>query len=222
MTSNHVPLIIIVPYNLEKPRATPKLRFATLVEENFLSLLSSNLTERESRYNLFPFSLDKRAEKIVRILYSSYEGSTKKSLPRNIGKPWRDQSCRDARKLYREISCVRTPSLAEKKTFRKVVKKAKNCFFQKKLDEASNAKDAFDITKWHKTKGNFRPPALLNPISPNNPPANTLEDKKKSFSRKSLMQPISNSRYPTKHIHSTKNFSTFPRAYSFRNLQGCT
>lgn len=91
----------------------------------------------------------------VEKLKVSFAGSAQYSLPHNQGQPWWYQTCRKVRKIFREISRHGTPSEADGKAYRKVIN-AKSRFFRKsKLKEASSAKDAFEISKWHESKGCF-------------------------------------------------------------------
>ena len=71
-----------------------------------------------------------------------------------------------------------------------MVKKAKLNFFRKKLDEASNAKEAFEISKWHKSRGNFCTPPLVDPLHPENEPAQTPEGKRDIILRNLLSDQI--------------------------------
>ncbi|CCU82499.1 endonuclease/reverse transcriptase [Blumeria hordei DH14] len=48
---------------------------------------------------------------------------------------------------------------------------------------ATNPKDVFRIAKWHKLKGDFRTPPLIDPLSPGSSPATTTEDKRKLLAR---------------------------------------
>ncbi|KAI0994800.1 hypothetical protein K3495_g13381, partial [Podosphaera aphanis] len=66
----------------------------------------------------------------------------------------------------------------DRKVFRKVVSQAKTQFFQKITDQAANPKDVFNIAKWHKSKGDFRTPPLIDPYSPDSPPAQNVEEKR--------------------------------------------
>ncbi|KAI0991303.1 hypothetical protein K3495_g16884, partial [Podosphaera aphanis] len=73
-----------------------------------------------------------------------------------------------------------------RRAFRKVTKIAKAAFYQKRVDEATNAKDVFDIAKWHKSKGIFRSPPLKDPLAPNSSPEEHLEGKMRIFIRNLL------------------------------------
>ncbi|KAF5180130.1 Reverse transcriptase protein, partial [Thalictrum thalictroides] len=125
-----------------------------------------------------PSDIEKRAEELVQILLRSFAGSAKKSLPHNRGQPWWDQSCREAKRRFKRICASQIPTNEDKKSYRKVLRKAKALFYQKKLDEISNAKEAFKMSKWHKSKGQFRMPPLTDPLLPSNPPAHTPEAKR--------------------------------------------
>ena len=107
-------------------------------------------------------------------------------MPHTKGQPWWDHNCKVAKKQFKDISRYRTPTRDDREAFRKVVKYAKASFFAKKLDEARNAKDAYEISKWHKSRGNFRTPPLVDPLNPKNEPAQTLEDKRDIIARNLL------------------------------------
>ncbi|KAI1003548.1 hypothetical protein K3495_g4657 [Podosphaera aphanis] len=59
-----------------------------------------------------------------------------------------------------------------------MVKKAKNAFYRKKLEDANKAQDASHIAKWHKSKGNFHIPPLIDSLSLNSPPDQSNEEKR--------------------------------------------
>lgn len=67
--------------------------------------------------------------------------------------------------------------MSDKKAFRKEAKRAKTAFFQGKLESASKAKEVFEISKWHRSKGTFRTLLLTDPFHPEDPPAQTPYDK---------------------------------------------
>lgn len=54
------------------------------------------------------------------------------------------------------------------------------------LDEVNSAKYAFEISKWHKSKGQFRTPPLVDPLHPEKETAHTLEDKRDILMRNIL------------------------------------
>lgn len=51
---------------------------------------------------------------------------------------------------------------------------------------ASNSKDVFDITKWHRSKGKFRTPSLFDPLRPEDPPAQSIIDNRNLLIRNLL------------------------------------
>ena len=68
--------------------------------------------------------------------------------------------------MYRAGECT-------KRSFRSTVRRAQRGFWRDKLDQASKAKDVFDMTKWHKSTGTYHSPPLKDPQHPDRPPANT-------------------------------------------------
>lgn len=186
LTSDHKPLLITIPSTTKRSSITPKLRFATLDEKRFLSLLDMQLLGLDTIEEKTRLNIDNRAEKLTLILQQSFNGSAKWCLPHGRGQPWWDQSCRDAKKRYKQICRTGSPSTSDRKDFRKAVKKAKKSFFNKKLDMASRAKDVFEVSKWHKSKGNFRTPPLIDPLNPDNSPAHSLDEKRNVLIRNLL------------------------------------
>lgn len=178
VTSDHLPLIITVPYYQKRVRQVPKLRFGTINETAFKSLLQMHLLSISKPRISSTAEIDQRAEDLIKILQSSYTGSAKKSMSSNTGKPWWDLNCRRARQRYREISRTGNATAEDRKNFRRVIKKAKHDFYRKKVEEASRARDVFNIVKWHKSKGVYSTPPLIDPLSSETPPAQSPEDKR--------------------------------------------
>lgn len=110
-------------------------------------------------------SLDKKAEDLLQNLRNSYARSAKNSLPHNREQPWWNQDCRGARKTYRDKLHSSDHNQADRKVLCKVVKRAKAKFFQKVVERVPSAKDAFDTSRWHKSKGNFRTSPLIDPLN---------------------------------------------------------
>lgn len=131
-------------------------------------------------------SLDQRAEQIISILHHSFSTSAKGSLPHGRGQPWWNQNCKEARKKYRRKIQDGSVCRADRKEYRKVTRKAKVTFCQKKIDEVATAKGIFEIAKWHKSKGAFRTPPLKDPLNPEAPPAESIEDKRNVLARNLL------------------------------------
>ncbi|KAI0991743.1 hypothetical protein K3495_g16444, partial [Podosphaera aphanis] len=162
------------------------IRFATIDEEKFQISLLAQLADISPLFDKSCASLDQRAQQIIDILHYSYTESAKRSLPHGRGQPWWNQSCQEARKKYREKIREGSASRADRKEFRKVTRKAKVSFFQKKIDEAANGRDVFEIAKWHKSKGTFRTPPLKDPLNPEAPPAESIGDKRNVLARNLL------------------------------------
>lgn len=179
VTSDHLPILISIPCHGVNPSPIPKLRFSTINQEVFISLLRSQLIGITPLSNKTGKNVENRANELVELIYRSFSGSAKMSLPHNKGQPWWDSNCKAAKRQFKSISALRVPSQTEKKAYRKVINQAKASFYRKKLDEASNAKDAFEISKWHKSKGQFRMPPLFDPLRPEIAPAQTPEGKRR-------------------------------------------
>ncbi|KAI0995332.1 hypothetical protein K3495_g12850, partial [Podosphaera aphanis] len=186
VTSDHTPLLVTVACNSRNSTPMTKLRFGTIEKDKFMALLSTQLDGILSLSDKSPASLDKRAEDIIQILLCSFSGSVRRSLPHTKGQPWWNQSCKEAKIAYREKIRAGNASQVDRKAFRKVSKHAKIAFFQKKVDEATNAKDVFVISKWHKTRGIFRTPPVKDPLSPDSPPEQKLESKMRILIRNLL------------------------------------
>lgn len=186
VTSDHLPILISIPSSSFHIPPIPKPRLGTIDEKVFSSLLAMQIHELNTSTSKSESQIDILTEKLIAILKKSLAGSTKNSLPHTKGQPWWDHNCKVAKKRFKDISRYRTPTRDDRKAFRKVVKYAKASFFAKKLDEARNAKDAYEISKWHKSRGNFRTPPLVDPLNPKNEPAQTLEDKRDVIARNLL------------------------------------
>ncbi|KAI1002774.1 hypothetical protein K3495_g5429 [Podosphaera aphanis] len=96
------------------------------------------------------------------------------------------EPCKEARSEYREKIRAGTASQTDRKGFRKVINNSKVAFFQKRVDEATNAKNVFDITKWHKSKGVFRCFPLKDPLASDSPPEQQVEGKMMIIARNLL------------------------------------
>lgn len=84
-------------------------------------------------------------------------------------------------KKYREISRTGNTTGVDRIEFRWKIKIAKRSFYQKKIEDASKARDIFEIAKWHKSKGTYSISPLIDPLDPDSSPAQTLEQKRKVF-----------------------------------------
>ena len=76
-----------------------------------------------------------------------------------------------------------------KKDLHRAVRRAKQHFWQDKLYKATQAKDVFNMSKWHKSMGSFQPPPLKDPYSPNQPLATSLAEKRAVLARNLLQNP---------------------------------
>lgn len=186
VSSDHQPILISLSYQMTRNSSSPKLRFSTIEQEKFLSLLKTQLAPFTLLAEKSDITLDKRAEELSQILLSSFAGSAKQSLPHNKGQPWWNEECREARKRFKEKIRDGEVSREHRKAFRKVVRRAKTLFYQKITEQAVNARDVFKITKWHKSKGMYRTPPLLDPLSPNSPPVQSTENKRDVLARNLL------------------------------------
>ena len=124
--------------------------------------------------------LDAVASDLIAALQRAYQGSAKRSLGQQVGQPWWNEDCRLSRQLYRIGDCT-------KRDFRRTVRHAKLQFWRGRLDAAAQAKDVFDMTKWHKSKGSYCNPPLKDPLFPSQLPATSLPDKRDVLA-KNLLQ----------------------------------
>ncbi|KAI1002864.1 hypothetical protein K3495_g5339 [Podosphaera aphanis] len=143
------------------------IRFATIDKEKFQITLLPQLADISPLSDKSCASLDQRAQQTIDILHHSFTESAKRSCPMAEDSPG-------------------SASQADRKEFRKVTRKAQVSFFQKKIDEAANGRDVFEIAKWHKSKGTFRTPPLKDPLNPEAPPAESIEDKRNLLARNLL------------------------------------
>jgi ribonuclease HI len=180
VTSDHRPLLTTIPWGQRHQEASNKLLFSSLDQPLFLDLLAGNLPSLTSLTS--PEQLDAEASGLTAAIHSAYRGSAKRSLGQQTGQPWWNEDCKQSRQQYRLGDCT-------KKDFRKAVRRAKTLFWQARLDTAAQAKDAFDISKWHKSMGSYRSPPLKDPSSPNMPLATTLPEKRAVLARNLLHNP---------------------------------
>ncbi|KAI0996688.1 hypothetical protein K3495_g11494 [Podosphaera aphanis] len=186
VTSDHLPLLANVYCGAREAAPITGLRFATIDKDIFLSLLRAQLEGILPLSQKSASEIDRRADQIIKILHSSFAGSAKRALPHSRGQPWWDQNCKEARKKYRDKVRDGSANQADRKEFRMVTRRAKISFFQKRIDEAANGKDVFSIAKWHKSKGTFRTPPLKDPLSPEAPLAESIDDKRNVLARNLL------------------------------------
>jgi ribonuclease HI len=169
-TSDHTPLLTIIPWDQRPPSPPQKIRFETLDEPLFLSLLSTNLTQIKP-LNSLKDDLEILAHGLVSAIHGAYKGSAKRSLPHGRGQPWWNLECKEALQNYRSGSLP-------KDEFRKTTRKAQRQYWRDKLKTAAQTKEVFDISKWHKSVGSYRSPPLKDPLRPNEPPAVSTQEKR--------------------------------------------
>jgi ribonuclease HI len=169
-TSDHRPLLTTIPWDQRFTEPARKLRFNTLDQPLFLSLLASNL---DGLGLLVPTEdcLDALAEGLTLAIRNAYEGAAKRSLGQRTGQPWWNTDCNASRQLYRS-------GYYTKKDFRKTVRIAQREYWRNKLDAVTQIKDVFDMSKWHKSSGTFRSPPLKDPQHPTSPLAVSPLDKR--------------------------------------------
>ena len=165
ITSDHRPLLTFIPWDQRFAEPAKKLRFDTLDQPLFLALLASNYSGLPPLGDTAA-SLDSCASRLVSSIHQAYAGAARRALGSGTGQPWWNTECTQARALYRAGECT-------KKSFRSTVRRAQRSFWRDKLDQASKAKDVFDMTKWHKSTGSFHSPPLKDPQHPDRPPATT-------------------------------------------------
>lgn len=134
VSSDHSPLLINVPCQVRSNPSSPRLRFATIQLDTSLSLLRSHLDSFILLSEKSSDCLDKRAEDIIQILYNCFSGSANQSLPHNRGQPWWNQSCKEARKTYREKLRNGNATGEDRQAFRKAVRQARSLFLQKVIE----------------------------------------------------------------------------------------
>ncbi|EED14697.1 polymerase, putative [Talaromyces stipitatus ATCC 10500] len=169
-TSDHTPLLTTIPWDQRHTLPTQKIRFDILDQPLFLSLLSTNLSQIQPLDSL-KANLESLAQGLTSAIHSAYEGSAKRSLPHKKGQPWWNPECKEALQAYRS-------ELLPKEEFRSTIRKTQREFWRNKLITASQTKEVFDISKWHKSRGSYRSPPLKDPLRPDNPPAVSVQEKR--------------------------------------------
>jgi hypothetical protein len=147
-----------------------KMRFDTLDQPLFRSLLSTNLTQVKP-LDTSKDDLEELAHGLISAIHNAYEGSAKRSLPHGRGQPWWNVECKKALQNYRS-------GLLSKDDFRREIRKTQRQFWRNKLTTAAQTKEVFDISKWHKSVGLYRSPPLNDPLRPDEPPAVSIQEKR--------------------------------------------
>ena len=165
VTSDHRPLLTCIHWDQRFEEPDRKLRFNTLDQPLFLTLLASNCS-RLAPPGDTEASLDFCASRLVSSIHQAYTGAARRTLGSGAGQPWWNTECTQFRSLYRAGECT-------KKSLRSTVRRAQRGYWRDKLDQASKAKDVFDMTKWHKSTGSYHSPPLKDPQHLDRPPATT-------------------------------------------------
>jgi endonuclease/exonuclease/phosphatase (EEP) superfamily protein YafD len=177
-TSDHRPLLTILPWGPRHPKAQQRLKSSTLDLPRFSSHLALNIsnlpiaTETEEE-------LDCLADRIISAIYSAYEASALRSRPQGRGQPWWNPECKEALQKYRTGSYT-------KKDFRRVVRRAQREYWRNKINATTSGKEIFEMSKWHKTTGSYRSPPMKDPLQPDCPPAVGIQEKRDVLARNLL------------------------------------
>ncbi|KAI0998616.1 hypothetical protein K3495_g9581 [Podosphaera aphanis] len=190
VTSDHLPIGTIIPWDSRFQEPVTRLKIDTLDENLFHSLLQAEMARMPSLpVHPQPASLDTYAEILCTALQNSFRGSARRALGRGTGQPWWNDECRDAARAHRiarRNSQDPTACAAARKELRIAVRRAKRQFFRNLLDQASSAKDVFKMVNWHRSVGSFRTPPLRDPTNPAAAPVVSLEDKRDVLARNLL------------------------------------
>ncbi|KAI1000325.1 hypothetical protein K3495_g7870 [Podosphaera aphanis] len=181
VTSDHLPIGTIISWDSRFQEPVTRLKLDTLDENLFHSLLQEEMARMPSLLvHPQPASLDTYAEGLCTALQNSFRGSARRALGRGTGQPWWNDECRDAARAHRIARRnLQDPTAcaAARKELRIAVRRAKRQFFRNLLDQASSAKDVFNMVNWHRSVGSFRTPPLRDPTNPAAAPVVSLEDK---------------------------------------------
>jgi hypothetical protein len=115
-TSDHHPLLTILPWGQRQPEALQKLKFNTLDLPRFHTLLAQNIKDLPTTTGSEDV-LDSFANGIISATYSAYSASARRSLPQGKGQAWWNSECKQALQEY-------WSGLCRQKSFQYVVKQA--------------------------------------------------------------------------------------------------
>jgi ribonuclease HI len=189
-TSDHETLLTQINTGT-RHRATAgdtQFRMNTMDSQLFKSTLESaiipaqhtaaELTQNQANSNTHTL-LDRLAEEISKAVTTALAASTKRTSGRATGNPWWDEACNEAAKTHRQkrahlrflinLGIDAQEAQEETKTakaeLRRTVRRAKRKYWLKRIDETTKSSEVFQMTKWHKTVGQFNSPPLLDPSS---------------------------------------------------------
>jgi hypothetical protein len=165
-TSNHYPLLTIFPWGPRHHKAKQSLKLGTLDYTHFLTLLAANLVGIKDTIKIKD-ELDYLVDGIISAIHRTYMASATRSLPQGGGQPWWNIEYKNALQDYQS-------ELSSRTDFRRVVRRAQQQYWRKKINAITTSKEVFDMSKWHKTAGSYHTPLIKDPQYLNNPPAVAL------------------------------------------------
>lgn len=163
-----------------------KFKLEKLDEENFLSVLNAEkdlirLSLELAQETLFGteerrLALNSCADKITSAIYSALEISTPRCQNMGRGEPWWDDQCRkivnELRQIRRQKNLdlsanIQNPRAKDilatcKATLRKTVRKAKQSYYRKVIEELDN-KNIFQAMKWPTSIRQYSSPPIQKP-----------------------------------------------------------
>lgn len=125
-TSDHTPLLTTIPWDQSPATSAQKIRFDTLDQPLFLSLLSTNLIQVKP-LDSSKDDLESLAHGLISAIHGAYKGSAKTSLPHGRGQPWWNPECREALQNYRS-------GLISQVAFCRTIRKAQRQFWHNKVN----------------------------------------------------------------------------------------
>ncbi|KAI9039460.1 reverse transcriptase [Aspergillus affinis] len=177
-TSDHRPLLTILPWGPSYPKAQQRLKFNTLDLSRFSNLLTLNVSDLPTTAETEE-ELDCLANAIISAVYSAYEASALRSRPQGGGQPWWNLECKEALQKYRI-------GLSTRKDFRREIRRAQQKYWRNKINATTTSKEVFEMSKWHKTTGSYRSPPMKDPLQPDCPPAVDIQEKRDILARNLL------------------------------------
>ena len=170
VTSDHIPLLTLIPGEFQQCRQTGRLRPDTIEEGKFFRLLKGNLaTTPVLAPNPTTDELDETALALTNSISGAYRNSAERTMGSGIGQPWWNEECRTAVQRHRWTRRDGSdPNRLEetKRNLKVTTQRAKRLFYQAKLDGATTDKEVFRMAGWHKSRGSYRSPPLVDPRNP--------------------------------------------------------
>ncbi|KAI0996697.1 hypothetical protein K3495_g11486 [Podosphaera aphanis] len=190
VTSDHFPIFTIIPWDSRFQELVVRLKPETIDEKLFLALLSPGIRDITDPAQLRTAeTLDNFAQRIYDTIKQAYSGSARRAMGKGTGQPWWNTECKAAAQTYRRTrrsSDNQDAITAAKKVLRTVTRRAKQKFFQDKLNQASTATDVYGMVNWHRLADSFRTPPLKDPLYPDAPLAVTAESKRQVLAQNLL------------------------------------